>query len=373
MILLSKQLRDGHGRAWTDARTRYWDESALTFGSLDDRIVDAFGAAVDARGTLGEAGRHHLRSGGKRVRGRLALAAGMSLGQEPETAARIAVAVELLHGASLVHDDLQDGDRLRRGTEAVWSRFGRDTALLLGDALIAAAFAQAASAAPEKASELTRLMAECVGALSAGQLRDTKPAPPDEWSLGLYETVARHKTGRLLALPLELAVAAADGADDARHGVREVAELLGIAYQVWDDLADFTGTKGRARATDVRNRRMSAVLVHALRLAEPSVRNTLVRELASPAQRSTVGGLRPSVRSLQRLGSVPACLLHQRHVLRRANEAAEPLPLELRETLGDFGRELADGSFQMCRGVEEGGSPFTTPLPEVNRVLLRRA
>ena len=88
-----------------------------------------------------QAAQYHLRSGGSRVRCRLGLHAGQMLGLEPSAQTAIATTCELLHNASLIHDDLQDQDQYRRGAECVWVRLGSDTVLCTGDLFISAAYA----------------------------------------------------------------------------------------------------------------------------------------------------------------------------------------------------------------------------------------
>ncbi|MFB6262683.1 MAG: polyprenyl synthetase family protein, partial [Bradymonadaceae bacterium] len=85
---------------------------------------------------LVEMGRHHLQTGGKRLRAMLPLAVGRRLGADPDALLPFGAACELLHNATLVHDDLQDGDRTRRGESTVWSTFGSERAINLGDAML---------------------------------------------------------------------------------------------------------------------------------------------------------------------------------------------------------------------------------------------
>ncbi len=93
---------------------------------------------------LATAAQHHFKRTGKQLRGRMALAAGDSFGVPRTTSLPWAAAVEVLHNASLVHDDICDGDMVRRGAPSVWALYGRDTALALGDWLIALSFELAA-------------------------------------------------------------------------------------------------------------------------------------------------------------------------------------------------------------------------------------
>ena len=109
-----------------------WAVAGHWLGVLDRALHEA----VDAPDVLGEAARWQIEGDAKRIRARLALAAGHAMGADMLAVVRIAAAVELLHEASLVHDDLQDRDTLRRGKNTVWVEFGEELAITLGDWMI---------------------------------------------------------------------------------------------------------------------------------------------------------------------------------------------------------------------------------------------
>jgi geranylgeranyl diphosphate synthase type II len=148
--------------------------------------------------------------------------------------------VELLHEASLVHDDLQDGDRTRRGRPALWAAFDRDTALCVGDLFVSAAYAALLSApeAARTAGRLHRGIAETV----AGQTRDRRIARCREvcTSLDAWESVAAAKSGPLLGLPLELCLSAA-GDPASAETAAAAGRRMALAYQYLDDLTDSAG------------------------------------------------------------------------------------------------------------------------------------
>jgi len=174
---------------------------------------------------------------GARIRSRLCLAVAAACGDDdPMASEGAAAAIELLHCASLVHDDLPcfDNAELRRGRPSVHRAFGEPLAVLAGDALIVLAFqiaAQGASRKPVRVGPLVRIIAESVGAphgIAAGQAWECEP----EADLGEYQ---RAKTGALFAAAA-MAGAAAAGAE--AEAWRLVGERLGEAYQVADDISD---------------------------------------------------------------------------------------------------------------------------------------
>ena len=178
-----------------------------------------------------DAARYHLSAGGSRVRAKLGLAAAAALQLSPQASLACAIAPELLHNASLVHDDLQDGDAMRRNQSAVWSRFGKDIAISTGDLLISAAYV-ALGQHPHPAAALSA-MHDAITCTIDGQTQDCQTNTP---SPARYELIAANKSGPLLALPIRLALIAADapGQDTAV----QAGHALAIAYQTLDDIDD---------------------------------------------------------------------------------------------------------------------------------------
>jgi geranylgeranyl diphosphate synthase type II len=210
---------------------------------------------------LAAAVRHAVFSGGARVRPLLCLAIAQACGDDdPGLSDAAAAAIELLHCASLVHDDLPcfDNAATRRGRPSVHARFGAPLAVLAGDALIVMAFDTLAAAAATSPQRLPRLLSTiCSGVgmpsgIVAGQAWESEPSPP-------VEVYHRAKTGALF-VAATMSGALAAGADP--HPWRGLGEALGAAYQVADDLADAVLTEadlGKPTGQDAALRRPSLV------------------------------------------------------------------------------------------------------------------
>ncbi|WP_431281977.1 polyprenyl synthetase family protein [Humitalea sp. 24SJ18S-53] len=206
--------------------------------ALADSVLLAEAAGAPPR--LAAALRHAVFPRGARVRPRLVLAVAGACGDDrPALSAAVATAVELLHCASLVHDDMPcfDDADTRRGRPSVHRAFGAPLALLAGDALIVLAFqtlARAAATAPERLPAVMLLIGDGVGVpfgIVAGQAWECEPRT----DLSEYQ---RQKTGALFAAAA-MAGAAAAGAE--AESWRLLGERLGEAYQVADDLRDAVG------------------------------------------------------------------------------------------------------------------------------------
>ncbi|MDB4021037.1 polyprenyl synthetase family protein [Litorivicinus sp.] len=209
--------------------------------NLELRLKKCGARAVENETSLNKLFQTHLNSGGSRTRAFLALAAGIKLALPDSVRLPIATSVELLHQASLIHDDIQDQDSIRRGSTAIWDLAGESTAICLGDNMIAAAFEQLAML-PEPYSyhlaRLTIMLSRGVSTMAAGQALDCQWTPGSHLSLAQYEQIVRHKSGPLLGLPIAMTLLVNGGTDDQVTNILSGASSIGIAYQLADDLND---------------------------------------------------------------------------------------------------------------------------------------
>ena len=188
-------------------------------------------------GLAGAAAVSHLANGGKRVRARLGLHAAHSLGLHNRAAVAIGAASELLHNASLVHDDIQDGSQIRRGSATVWMDHGRDVAICSGDLMISASFGALASAKSAFLSEALARMHHRISEVIHGQIADLTAKDEADNMLARYSQIAAGKSAPLIALPLELALIMA-GLGDHVPKAEQAATAFAIAYQAADDIED---------------------------------------------------------------------------------------------------------------------------------------
>jgi geranylgeranyl diphosphate synthase, type II len=226
-----------------------------TQARIDNALLDALALGEDQAGPprLAAAMRHAVFPGGARIRPQLCLAVARACGDgDPQLANAAAAAIELLHCASLVHDDLPcfDDAATRRGVASVHAAFGERIAVLTGDALIVLAYqylAQSAVHAPHRLPRLLAVVSARVGAphgIVAGQAWECEPFV----ALAAYH---RAKTGSLFAACTEAGALAA-GADPARW--QAFGLCLGEAYQVADDIRDVAVTAdllGKPQGRDI--------------------------------------------------------------------------------------------------------------------------
>ena len=209
---------------------------------------------------LEEAAAHHFKKPGKMLRAKMALGASHLLNVDKAAALHWAIAIEVLHNASLIHDDICDGDHLRRGQPAVWSKYGRDIALALGDWLIALSFELAAEAAQRSNTLiLLKLLSRHMKTTTMGEAREFNFQGTCSWQS--YLDISADKTAPLFIAPIEGAAAMALH-DVASKAIGSYFRCLGNAYQVANDILNFKGDDGAVSSgSDLIRRAPNAVIV----------------------------------------------------------------------------------------------------------------
>ena len=204
--------------------------------------------------------RHAVLLGGKRMRPLLVHASGALFNADPALLDAPAVAIELIHAYSLVHDDLpaMDDDDLRRGQPTVHVAFDEATAILAGDALQSLAFSVLADApgSPPIRVELLRTLASAAGAagMCGGQALDLHATGNGHaMTVGDLEQLHALKTGALIRAAVRMGALCGDADDDALDALDRYADALGLAFQVRDDILDVEGdsaTLGKTAGKD---------------------------------------------------------------------------------------------------------------------------
>ncbi len=191
---------------------------------------------------LAEALEYALTGGGKRLRPALVLAACEAFGGDPGDdgiAMRFALALEMVHTYSLVHDDLpcMDDDDLRRGRPTIHKVYDEATAVLVGDGLQSLAFRHLLAKPEPRAAQLAALLADGARRMVEGQALDMAAQGRELSEAEVLDLMAR-KTGALISASVVGGAVAATGSD---QGMQEVGHKLGLAFQIADDLLDLTG------------------------------------------------------------------------------------------------------------------------------------
>ena len=210
--------------------------------------------------TLSSAARYHFAQPGKMLRGKMAVHSAELLKVNDTASLYWAAAIETLHNASLIHDDICDDDLIRRNQPSIWSKYGKNVALTLGDWLIALAFELAAEASQRaQTPTLVKILAQHMATTTSGEASEFSFNKVPDWSQ--YVKIASDKTAPLLTAPFE-GVAAMALYGEASSSISAYFRSLGAAYQIANDLMNFRALDGAvSKGSDLARRAPNAVVV----------------------------------------------------------------------------------------------------------------
>lgn len=252
---------------------------AAELDAFERRLADEVVSSVDFIQAIGD---DLIHAGGKRLRPALAFLAGRLLDADPEDAMRVALSVELLHSASLLHDDLIDDAATRRGHEAAFRRYGNVVSVMSGDYLLARVLGVLAAS---DSRDFTALMSQTAARICEGEVLQFQMATLESYSFSGYRSVIEGKTAVLMAAALE-GVAMLSGADQAdRSALREAGLAYGRAFQMRDDYLDLLGSEeelGKPVGGDLREGKATYPLLLLLEQSVEGVAELLRRHAGDP-------------------------------------------------------------------------------------------
>lgn len=284
---------------------------------------------------------HLLDSGGKRLRPALALLAGRLYQADIEKLVSLAASVEMLHTATLVHDDLIDGSLLRRGNPTLNAQWSSGATVLTGDYLFARA---AAFAAETDHVRVMAIFADTLTAICSGELRqifDRRDVPhldsEHAWEAARarYEQRIHAKTASLFAAATEAAAVLGHASEDHMAALRNYGRFLGMGFQIVDDVLDFQGDEevlGKPVGSDLREGIVTLPVLYFLRAHPDDERvASVVRDGAD------AGLVREVVAAIRASGALDEALERARGFVAQSQGALRPLPDgEIRSILYDL-------------------------------------
>jgi octaprenyl-diphosphate synthase len=222
---------------------------ASRLAAFEDRIAEELRSDVAFIEAIGA---ELVGAGGKRLRPTLAFLASDLLGADGEDAMGVALAVELLHSASLLHDDLIDDAATRRGAAAAFRRYGNVVSVMSGDFMLARVLGLLARTGN---SAFTQLMSETAVRICEGEVLQFQMSALETWSIDTYRVVIEGKTAALFAAALEGVALVAGASQEQRTALREFGLAYGRAFQMRDDYLDLLGDAevlGKPIGSDLR-------------------------------------------------------------------------------------------------------------------------
>jgi len=275
---------------------------------------------------------YSLLSPGKRLRPIMLLLSAQAVGGEIETSLPLALSVEALHAATLVHDDVIDQDQSRRGVPTVQKRWSVGTAILVGDVLFLLSIEQAASYGPR----IVQMIAETGLSLCDGQSLEAS-VPLTTITEGQYFAKIRGKSASLFKCAAECGALAGGGTQREVGALAEFGERFGLAYQIRDDIEDLVGDTSMI-SSDIRNRIPTLPTIHLYREGDSRTRRLLERIFSGDG---SIADAKEISTQLERRGSVLYCEQRIVENLEAACNALSVLkPSESRDQLTDIFRMI---------------------------------
>ncbi len=266
--------------------------------------------------------KHAFRLGGKRLRPALLLLAGKASGRLLPAHQVLAAVVEMIHTATLVHDDVLDEAEIRRHTDTINARYGNEASVLVGDYLFTHAFYLASTL---ESTYACRMIGEATNTVCGGELRQL--ATRGDFSLGEAEHLAilEAKTAELCACCCRLGAHYAEAAPEICDELAAYGREVGLAFQITDDLLDLVGDEqvaGKSLGTDLAKHRPTLPLIRCLELASEAERRELLALLDRPAAEGRAA-LAPWFERFEALGYARQLAQDYAH---RAAERLQALP-----------------------------------------------
>ncbi len=224
---------------------------------------------------LGEISRYLLEAGGKRVRPAFVLLAFRAVGgKDVQKVVPIAASIEMIHTATLIHDDIADSSTTRRGVPSVNQKFGLSRALMVGDFIFVKAFRIGGA----YDWEIVKIIAEACANLAEGEILQSLNRYNVDLTLEEYKETIRKKTASLISACGAVGSILGGAKEEEVNGLSSYGHDLGMTFQIIDDILDVEGDRaktGKPRGTDVREGQLSVPLIRALSVLDPERREEL--------------------------------------------------------------------------------------------------
>jgi octaprenyl-diphosphate synthase len=295
--MTNEQVKLVYGKERLDS---YFEEKRKL---VDDEILNLLLQETDL--SLHEKIEYVLRTRGKRLRPILVMLSAQCVGGNIKSVKKLALAVELLHAATLIHDDILDQDIFRRNVPTVNARWGVRDAVLVGDALASLSLGLTA----EYGEEITKIMSRTCLLLSDGEYLDVENAKKALSERDYFETIKK-KSASLFKAATQCGALAFGASRDEAAALAEFGESVGLAYQIKDDLLDVTAC-GNNVPQDINEFRATLPIIHLCESTKPILREKFLQQLSSfkaqsPSEKSEF--LKELQKALQSTGTVNYCI-----------------------------------------------------------------
>ncbi len=285
---------------------------------VDAQIRSRLSSDVALIGTVAE---YIIAAGGKRLRPAVLLLLARALGYEGAMHIRLAAVIEFIHTATLLHDDVVDESDLRRGRATANARFGNPASVLVGDFLYSRAFQMMVDVGEMR---VLRILADATNRIAEGEVLQLMSVHDPSVDERRYLEVVGRKTAALFEAAARLAAVISGASADLEHAAAEYGAGLGIAFQMIDDVLDYSGHVdeiGKQLGDDLREGKVTLPLIHAMHSASEAQRQRIEQAI-----RGGGGDFAEIARIVQTNGSIAYVRQRAGEESARAAAAARLLP-----------------------------------------------
>lgn len=302
----------------------------MEFDSIKTLVKDPF-SAVDAlilssihskASIINDLGHYIIQGGGKRLRPLVLLLLARALGYAGKEDIQLAAIIELVHTATLLHDDVVDESIMRRGRQTANHVFGNDAAVLVGDYLYSKAFQIMISVGSK---EIMQVMADATNIMAEGEALQLLDRHNAETTEGSYLNIIQSKTGKLFETAALLGALIADATPEQQKAARQYGMHLGTAFQLIDDLLDYQGKSlntGKGIGNDLAEGKVTLPLIFLLENTPPEDKR-IVKDAIKTGNLEYLPQIQKMIESS---GAVPYTMRFAKTEVERAQRALATLP-----------------------------------------------
>lgn len=307
------------------------EDSIRTYGAkIDDMLRELI--PVNEENYLSEPIWYHMNTKGKRVRPAICLITCEALGGNPENALSFALAIEVLHNMFLMHDDIEDGDTVRRDQPTVWVKYGTANAINAGDYLLACAYKStlASPVAPEKRLKLLEALTLTYGKTVEGQALDINARAAESFTVDAYMKMVELKTGYYLACGMVGGAIVAGASNEVVEKIWMLGKNMGPAFQIRDDLIDLTHGKGRGGVigSDIKEGKASFLYSYVLQIASGEQKKKLREIMLKPREETTADDIEWVLDVYRRYDAMKYAQDYAENLVQQAYKTINEIPVD---------------------------------------------
>ena len=307
------------------------EESIKVYGTKIDSFLKEL-IPPDKKEYLSEPIWYHMQTRGKRVRPAICLITCEALGGSPNDAVPFALAIEMLHNMFLMHDDIEDGDTVRRDQPTVWVKYGIANAINAGDYLLACAYKStlASPVSLEKKIKLLQVLTTTYEKTVEGQALDINARAAEDFSVDKYMKMVELKTGYYLACGMVGGAIISGVSEQVVEKIWTLGKTMGPAFQIRDDLIDLTHGKGRGGVigSDVKEGKASFLYSYALQVASADDKKHLREIMLKPRNETTDNDIRWVLDVYKKYNAINYAQEFAEDLIKQAYKTINEIPVE---------------------------------------------